>query len=135
MQDYRRRIVGRIQTYFLERGNTRGNIPPDGSPDTIEQLVESLIPDFSISLVTTFPPYELTRKDQSKAITAVDQLSSGEAQLVTLALDILTISSIWEIQNNPKRIILIDEPDAHLHPDLLARLAELIVNVAQLFKL
>ena len=135
MQDYRRRIVGRIQTYFLERGNTRGDIPPDGSPDIIEKLVESLIPDFSISLVTTFPPYQLTRKDGSKAITAVDELSSGEAQLLTLALDILTISSIWEIQNNPKRIILIDEPDAHLHPDLLARLAEFIVNVAQLFKL
>ena len=135
MSDYRRRIVGRIHTYFLERGNTRGNSAPAGDPTLIEQLVESLIPDFAISLVTSFPPYLLTRKDRSENIAAVDQLSSGEAQLLTLALDVLTISSIWEIQDRKERIILIDEPDAHLHPDLLVRLAEFIVDVTDRFSL
>jgi hypothetical protein len=133
--DYRRRIVGRINTFFLERGNTRGNARPAGDPAVIERMIESLIPDFTISLVTTFPPYQLTRKDGADNIVNVDQLSSGEAQLLTLGLDILTISSIWEIQGTVQRIILIDEPDAHLHPDLLVRLAEFLVHVSDKFSL
>jgi AAA domain, putative AbiEii toxin, Type IV TA system len=133
--DYRRRIVGRIQSYFLTRGNTRGDVAPAGDPSVIEQLVESLVPDFTLSLVNKFPPFELTRNDSGEKIVGVDQLSSGEAQMLTLGLDILTISSLWEIQNTRQRILLVDEPDAHLHPDLLVRLAEFLVHVAGRFRL
>jgi len=133
--DYRRRIVGRIQSYFLTRGNTRGETRPPGDPAEIERLMASLLPDFELSLLADFPPYTLTRVDGAERVTGIDQLSSGEAQLVTLGLDILTIASLWEIQGTAQRILLIDEPDAHLHPDLLARLADFVLQVATRFGL
>ena len=131
--DYRRRIVGRIQSYFLTRGNVRGAGPPPGDPAEIEQMVGSLLPDFELTLLADFPPFRLRRVETSEPITQVDQLSSGEAQMVTLALDILTIAALWEMQEAPKRVLLIDEPDAHLHPDLLARLADFVIQVGKRF--
>lgn len=133
--DYRRRIVGRIQSYFLTRGNTRGSTVPPGDPGEIEQLVSSLLPDFELFLVGEFPPYRLQRIESGEQIVKVDQLSSGEAQLITLGLDILILAALWEIQKTHPRIMLVDEPDAHLHPDLLSRLADFLLHVAKRFSL
>lgn len=42
---------------------------------------------------------------------------------------------MWEVKGTPKRIVLIDEPDAHIHPDLQVRFADFIVRAAAQFKL
>ena len=41
MPEYRRRIVSRIQAYFMSRGNYRGENKPPGSLEIIEKLVLS----------------------------------------------------------------------------------------------
>ncbi len=134
--EYRRRIVSRIQTYFMKRGNSRGNIVPQGSPDDIEALLNILLPDFTLELtVESNPPFKLTRNATSQSISHVDQLSSGEAQLISVGLDALTIASIWEIEETKSRILLVDEPDAHIHPDLQARFADFLVRVSDRYKL
>ncbi len=133
--DYRRRIIGRVQTYFMQRGNTRGNVVPPGNPDEIEALLTSLTSDFSVTLKAGTPSYDLTRVGTDEKIGGVDQLSSGEAQLLTIGLDILTIAAIWDIENRAQRILLIDEPDAHIHPDLQVRFAEFLFRVLDRFKL
>lgn len=133
--DYRRRIIGRVQTYFMQRGNTRGQVIAPGNPDELESLLTSLTSDFSVTLKTGNPSYDLTRVRTDEKIGGVDQLSSGEAQLFTIGLDILTISAIWEIENRAQRILLIDEPDAHIHPDLQVRFAEFLLRVIDRFKL
>lgn len=136
MPDYRRRIIGRIQSYFLTRGNYRENEAAPAAPAVIEAFINSLVTDFVIELVASaIPPYKLQRIEGGGEIRSVDQLSSGEAQLVTIALDILTIAAIWEIQSQEKRVLLIDEPDAHIHPDLQTRFADFIFRVAERFKL
>lgn len=133
--DYRRRILGRLQTLFMKRGNVRQGVAP-GSPTDIEQLLSVLLPDFSISLVGAgHPPYEIRRLMDEAAVGHVDQLSSGEVQLITMGLDALTIASIWEIEGPATRVILIDEPDAHIHPDLQARFADLVVRMVERYKL
>ncbi len=55
--------------------------------------------------------------------------------MLLLALDVLTMAGIWEVQNTNTRIMLIDEPDAHIHPDLLIRFADFLVEVCKRFKL
>lgn len=134
--EYRRRIISRIQTYFLTRGNYRGDGTPPASPDRVEALINTLVTDFVVELVAAgTPPYLLKRIEDGASIGGVDQLSSGEAQLITVALDILTIAAIWEIEGNDRRVILVDEPDAHIHPDLEVRFADFIFRAIDQFKL
>ncbi len=136
MPEYRRRIISRIQSYFLTRGDFRGDGSAPGSPSELEDFVNSLLSDFVIELVAAGnPPYRLSRANDGQSIGSVDQLSSGEAQLVTIALDVLTISAIWEIESKRQRIILIDEPDAHIHPDLEVRFADFLFRIADRFNL
>src|SRR5262249_47138225 len=66
---------------------------------------------------------------------SVQALSSGEAQLFTLAVDITTIAAIWHLEGRQERILLVDEPDAHIHPDLQIRVAEFLVAVATRYSL
>lgn len=129
--DYRQRIVGRIQAYFMTRGNHRGEGAPAGDPPEVERFLETLIPDFSVHFNPGTTPYELTRVATSESVTQIDQLSSGEAQLLTIGLDILTIAAIWDLKSQPRRLLLIDEPDAHIHPDLQARFADFILRVSE----
>lgn len=131
--EYRRRIIGRVQTYFMTRGNHRGSLIPGGGPAEIERLLGSLFPEFSVELRSANPPYALRRLGE--AITQIEQLSSGEAQLLTIGLDILTIAAIWEIEECKERVMLIDEPDAHIHPDMQARLADFICRIVNRFAL
>lgn len=133
--EYRRHVVARINSYFAVRGNVRGGALP-GDPEELETLVGTLLPDFTtIFDGTQNPPYQLTRTQTDARINNVDELSSGETQIFTLALDILTIVGIWDIQANDERVLLIDEPDAHIHPDLQVRFADFLITVAQRFAL
>jgi len=129
---YRDSVIARIQSYFIKRGNYRGkNIP--GDPDEIEKMLAFLLPEFKIGLQGDMPPYKLIRHNSDKAIMDITNLSSGEAQLLTLGIDIITIAAIWELEGQEDNWILIDEPDLHLHPDLQIRLAEFIAKVAKHF--
>ena len=134
--DYRSRIVARIQTYFMSRGNYRGQGKAPGTPEKIEGLVNGLLTDFNLAITSSAElPYNLERIETSEVIKSVDQLSSGEAQLVTIGLDILTIASMWKINEQDKRTVLIDEPDAHIHPDLQVRFADFLFQIAEEFQL
>lgn len=132
---YRRHIIVRIQAYFSARGNTRGHQLP-GDPVELERFIGQLLPDFVTELSgTKNPPYTITRASNGTSVSGIDQLSSGEAQLLTIALDILTISAIWDIEGQVARLMLIDEPDAHIHPDLQVRFADFLVQVTERYKL
>jgi hypothetical protein len=95
-----------------------------------------LLPDFIVEISgTQNPPYRFMRASDNSSIGGIEQLSSGEAQLILLALDILTMAAIWDIQGLDKRLMLVDEPDAHIHPDLQVRFADFPVQAAERYKL
>ncbi len=136
LPEYRRRIIGRIQSYFLTRGDYRETGSAPVSPQEIESFINNLATDFLVELVASGnPPYNILRIEGETKISNVDQLSSGEAQLITIALDMLTIAAIWEIQDQSQRVLLIDEPDAHIHPDLQVRLSDFIFRIMERFNL
>lgn len=133
--EYRRQIIARISAYFAARGDFRGTEFPN-SPSELEALLVPLLPDFEIGLTgTSAPPYKITRTKDQSSVQNIDQLSSGETQVLTLALDILTIAGIWDSQGIEPRFLLIDEPDAHIHPDLQVRFADFLWQAMQRFKL
>ena len=47
----------------------------------------------------------------------------------------MTIAGIWDNQGTERRFLLIDEPDAHIHPDLQVRFADFLWQAMQRFKL
>lgn len=59
-----------------------------------------------------------------------DQLSSGESELISVAIEILSFVYQTKSEGNADKdhILLLDEPDVHLHPDLQARLVKLLVD-------
>src|SRR6266478_4832964 len=58
------------------------------------------------------------------------KLSSGESELISLAIEILSFCYQVEQKNDPGKhnLLLLDEPDVHLHPDLQHRLMTLLTN-------
>ena len=133
--EYRSQTLARIQAYFLERGAGRSGAVGDPAPDELERLLGLLLPDFDFTLRNAVPPYKIVRIADQNEISNADHLSSGEAQLLSIAIDVLTIAALWCLQSSPSRVLLIDEPDAHIHPDLQVRFADFLVQVATRFKL
>lgn len=132
--EYRQSVVSRVQAYFLARGATRGGTLP-GDPAEVESLLNELLPDFEVAISSGNPPYVITRAGAANPVTGVDELSSGEAQLLTLGLDVLSIAAIWDMQSAVERFLFVDEPDPHIHPDLQARFADFLVRIATRFQL
>lgn len=55
-----------------------------------------------------------------------EQISSGESETVALAAEIFYFFETLDLERF--NVLLIDEPDVHLHPDLQARLARFIIG-------
>ena len=65
-----------------------------------------------------------------KVSQTADTLSSGEAELVSLAIEILSFACKVEAKenDNKKHLLLLDEPDVHIHPDLQYKLINFLVK-------
>lgn len=66
------------------------------------------------------------------ALISPDQISSGESEAVALAAEILYFFDTLDAEK--MNVLLLDEPDVHLHPDLQARLGKLIIGMLDEFK-
>lgn len=133
---YRQEAVSRIQALQLKIGNVTGH-SGEKSPvslNEIKEFISILLPDFEFKVTDQNPPYELKRLPNGEKVTSVNHLSSGESEILTLALDILTVCAMWEIDKQEQKILLIDEPDTHLHPDLQQHLANFLVKVLEKYK-
>lgn len=82
------------------------------------------------------PAIELRRSDRgfkiySKAGLAIqeDQISSGEAELIALSIEVL----VFARETKANKVLLLDEPDVHLHPDLQHKFVGFIQAVAEEF--
>jgi hypothetical protein len=69
---------------------------------------------------------DLVFRSSSGEVVQPDQISSGESEAVALAAEIMYFFEVVD----PARfnVLLLDEPDVHLHPDLQARLARLLTT-------
>lgn len=65
-------------------------------------------------------------------IISPDDISSGESEAVALAAEILYFFDT--VDPTKFNVLLLDEPDVHLHPDLQARLGKLIIAMLEEFK-
>lgn len=130
--NYRQAVVTRIQGYYTRRG-TKRRAEINHDPEELIKALSLVLPDFTVGVKADPPFYELHRIRDGAAVTSVQNLSSGESQLLSLGLDILTITGMWELDGQGKRMLLLDEPDAHIHPDLQIKFADFLCHVANEF--
>lgn len=64
---------------------------------------------------------------ETGAESGPEEISSGESELISLGVEVLAFSK--DCIDGEPNLLLIDEPDVHLHPDLQDRLARFIVTV------
>lgn len=133
LSNYRQHVVTRIQGYYTRRGSKRvAEIKHD--PEDLLRTMSLVLPDFTVQVKSESPFYDLRRSKDGTSVTSVSNLSSGESQLLSVGLDIVTIVGMWELDGQQKRLLLVDEPDAHIHPDLQIKLADFLCHIAQEFK-
>lgn len=59
-------------------------------------------------------------------------ISSGESELISLAIECLAFAD--SLDKTKKNILLLDEPDVHLHPDLQGRLIAFLIGLVRSHK-
>jgi energy-coupling factor transporter ATP-binding protein EcfA2 len=94
--------------------------------DTIVDDINSLLP--LVRLARARGTFEIRKRADGSQLQA-DQISSGESEAIALAIETLVFSR--ECQARENRVLLIDEPDVHLHPDLQARLIRFLERLAK----
>lgn len=82
-----------------------------------------------VYLVRGDPAFVILDRRSNTQVTAQD-VSSGEAELISLGIECLVFER--DRQADKLNVLLIDEPDVHLHPDLQARFAVFIEELAAL---
>lgn len=130
ISNYREGVVTRIQTYYTTRGSKKAK-DINHDPDDLFKYLDIILPDFTVSVKNDNPYYDLKRIKDGSSVTSVSLLSSGESQLLTLGMDILTMLGVWELEKIENRTLLIDEPDAHIHPDLQIKFAEFLYTISK----
>lgn len=130
---YREGVVARIQAYLAKRGNQRTDEIFE-NPAELERIIHILMPEFQFTITDGNPPYQLLRLVSQQSVTNVNDLSSGETEVLVLALDLLLICAMWKLENQTHGLLLIDEPDSHLHPDLQQHLAKFLVELTEKYQ-
>lgn len=125
--DYRSRVITRIGAFLTQRGAFRGSKNVDNLTK-METIMQEILSDFKFQIKPTHPHYQLQRIEPEQVITDIELLSSGEAQLLTLTLDLLLICEMWRFEGKKGRL-LVDEPDSHLHPDMQQKFAKFLTSL------
>lgn len=96
--------------------------------NTTVELINALLD--SVKLVRTASSGFEVHPKEAVGKRDPDSLSSGESELLCVAIEILSFAYQARHPDNHARqgVLLLDEPDVHLHPDLQHRLMELVVK-------
>ncbi len=134
---YRERAISRtsIIPSSIGRKLMGGETPFKLDNSEIIELFSILLPEFKISFSNQSPYHLEIHKNYDNnelKVNNVDELSSGQAETISLAADIITQGVIW---NNQDKTLLIDEPDAHLHLDLQNRFSIFISEISKRFNI
>lgn len=93
--------------------------------DTTLEHINELLP--KINLERGDRGFEISNNQTDKVDE--DNISSGESELIALSIEVLVFSRATQ----ENRVLLLDEPDVHLHPDLQHKFVEFIERIANEF--
>lgn len=94
--------------------------------DETVTLINSLLDNIKLIRDTTKGFIVVDKMDENSVRNPAD-ISSGESELISLAIESLIFEK--ESDSVKENILLFDEPDVHLHPDLQARFAKFLISL------
>jgi len=116
-------LLREIELAYLRRleqtHHIRTDLDRSFQTDRLDQI-NQLFPNISIEQDRSSYIFRSTSGD----VIPPDQISSGESEAISLASEIMYFFET--IDNTKFNLLLLDEPDVHLHPDLQARLANFL---------
>jgi ABC-type branched-subunit amino acid transport system ATPase component len=124
-------LLREAETIYLRRLAATPEIRDDYSRSfQIDRLdrINRLLTNISLEVSNT--DFEFRSLADGKVIDS-NNISSGESEAVSLATEILYFFDT--IDPDKFNVLMLDEPDVHLHPDLQARLGKLIVSMLDEF--
>ncbi len=80
----------------------------------------------NIQIVPAGATFKIVSKALGEPIDA-QRISSGEGELISLAIECLVFAS--QLVTDRVNLLLLDEPDVHLHPDLQSRLMKFLLRL------
>jgi energy-coupling factor transporter ATP-binding protein EcfA2 len=110
----------------IEAEHTKEGYVPQRFEDTIDRL-NVLLERVRLERESARPFRIVDRETGEEADPSA--ISSGESELISLGIEILTF--VKESDPSRQNILLIDEPDVHLHPDLQDRLARFMIDALE----
>lgn len=118
-----------VQYRNLELAVLREEVRLRKSGESVEQSFDDIIEQINELL----PKVEFKQGERTFSIhqsggdeIGADEISSGESELIALAIEILVFSRLAV----DGRVLLLDEPDVHLHPDLQEQLIAFLERTA-----
>lgn len=97
----------------------------EGAPTfgAIVDQINSLLDNISVERASEGHAFTIRSKATNAVLTG-QSISSGEAELISLAIECLVFAANLEAEKT--NVLLLDEPDVHLHPDLQGRLTRFL---------
>jgi len=117
VSQYRRLLI--LHLTDIERDRTLPGF------DSILDRINNLLTNIKI-VRTAKGEFDLFTKATNTKLQA-NNLSSGESELIALAIECLTFEKTCE--PNKQNLLLLDEPDVHLHPDLQANFISFLIEL------
>lgn len=121
-------LLREVETAYLRKLQDNPEIRLDSSRNFRTERLDS-INRLLLNLTIHLEGSDFVFKNHDGDIIQPDNISSGESESVALAVEIMYFFD--NLKKEKKNILLLDEPDVHLHPDLQARLAMFIINLVE----
>lgn len=136
--NFRERAISKLGTLLQKAGfNALKGKTVGFTKGDLQTMLQIFLPDFQFEIKNepNFVDLMKVKEDGEIVIQGVEQLSSGQAEALTIGVEILAQSGIWDVDERNGRVLLIDSPDAHLHLDLQIRFSEFLHEISERFNL
>ncbi len=130
---YRQKSATSIQRYLTAYAVNESRVLFDLKE--LASFLNIVLPGYEFELIDHPPFWKGRRVDTGVSIETSDQLSSGESQMLSMTMDIATQYGRLPADTTEFKTLLIDEPDAHIHPDIQLNFCKFIAQIQQRLQL
>lgn len=124
---YRQKSATSIQRYLTSYAINEGKVL--FTQKELAAFLNIVLPGYEFELIDRPPFWKGKRVDTGLEITGSEQLSSGESQMLSMTMDIATQYGRLPDDTAGFKTLLIDEPDAHIHPEVQLNFCKFIAQI------
>jgi hypothetical protein len=124
---YRQKSATSIQRYLTSYAINEGKVL--FVQKELAAFLNIVLPGYEFELIDRPPFWKGKRVDTGQVIESSEQLSSGESQMLSMTMDIATQYGRLPDHTTEFKTLLIDEPDAHIHPEIQLNFCKFVAEI------